>query len=166
MCLRSHGIDDDGGGVGGGQGIYDASEGSETAAYVVGTIHWAQGIYDNNGGVGRGRREQRLPQQQRRRRRRIDDASKGSETTMEAAADRRQAWCIGNDNGLLIVFAMGLLTVTLFCLYLFAVSFFFFIRFLFFRSLQEILSVMQSCGKYSCTKCTLTLRMYPLRTGE
>ena len=36
----------------------------------------------------------------------------------------------------------------------------------FFRLLHEILSVLQSCGKYFCTKCTLTLRMYPLRTGE
>ena len=34
------------------------------------------------------------------------------------------------------------------------------------RSLHEILSVLQSCGKYFCTKCTPTLRMYPLRTGE
>ena len=34
------------------------------------------------------------------------------------------------------------------------------------RSLQEIISVLQSCGKYFCTNCTLTLRMYPLRTGE
>ena len=34
------------------------------------------------------------------------------------------------------------------------------------RFLDEILSVLQSCGKYICTKCTLTLRMYPLRTGE
>ena len=28
-------------------------------------------------------------------------------------------------------------------------------------SLQEILSVLQSCGTYFCTKCTLTLHMYP-----
>ena len=32
--------------------------------------------------------------------------------------------------------------------------------------LHEILSVLQSCGKYFCTKCTLILRMYPLCTGE
>ena len=35
-----------------------------------------------------------------------------------------------------------------------------------FCSLKEILSVLQSCGWYFCTNCTLTLRMYPLRTGE
>ena len=36
----------------------------------------------------------------------------------------------------------------------------------FFRSLHEILSVLQSCGKCFCTKCTLTLRMHPLCRGE
>ena len=36
----------------------------------------------------------------------------------------------------------------------------------FFRSLYEILSVMQSREKYVGTNCTLTLRMYPLRTRE
>ena len=35
-----------------------------------------------------------------------------------------------------------------------------------FRSLQETLSVLQSCGKYFCTKCTLTLRMCHLRKVE
>ena len=34
------------------------------------------------------------------------------------------------------------------------------------RSLQKILSKLQSCRKYFCTKCTLALCMYPLRTGE
>ena len=34
------------------------------------------------------------------------------------------------------------------------------------RSLQEILSVLQSCRKYFCTKCTLTLCMYPVCTGD
>ena len=33
-------------------------------------------------------------------------------------------------------------------------------------SLHEILSVLQSWGKYVCTKCTITLRVYPLHTGE
>ena len=32
--------------------------------------------------------------------------------------------------------------------------------------LHEILSVLQSCRKYFCTKCTLNLRMYPLPTGD
>ena len=36
----------------------------------------------------------------------------------------------------------------------------------FFRSLHEILSVLQSREKYFGTKCTLTLRIYPLRTSE
>ena len=34
------------------------------------------------------------------------------------------------------------------------------------RSLQEIISALKSCRKYFCTKCTLTLRMYPLHKGE
>ena len=34
------------------------------------------------------------------------------------------------------------------------------------RSLYEIISVLQSCGKYFCTKCTLTLHISPLCTGE
>ena len=37
----------------------------------------------------------------------------------------------------------------------------FFIRLLFWGSLHEILLVLQSYRKYFCTKCTLTLRMYP-----
>ena len=36
----------------------------------------------------------------------------------------------------------------------------------FFCSLQKILSKLQLCKKYFCTKCTLTLRMYPLHTEE
>ena len=36
----------------------------------------------------------------------------------------------------------------------------------FFRSLNEILSVLQSRKKYFVTNCTLTFRMYPLRTRE
>ena len=33
------------------------------------------------------------------------------------------------------------------------------------HSLQERLSVLKSCGIF-CSKCTITLRMYPVRTGE
>ena len=36
----------------------------------------------------------------------------------------------------------------------------------FFLSLHEILSVLQSREKYFGTNCTLTLRIYPLRTRE
>ena len=53
----------------------------------------------------------------------IDDASKVSETKMEAAADRLRYQFIGNDNGVSIFLAIALLTVTLSCLYLVAVSF-------------------------------------------
>ena len=34
------------------------------------------------------------------------------------------------------------------------------------HSLHEILSVLQSCRKYLCTKYTLTFSMYPLHTRE
>ena len=71
MCLRSQGIDNDGGGVvrgrqarkisnddggvGGGQGIDDASGVSETTTEAAGDRQWAQLIYDDDGGVGGGR---------------------------------------------------------------------------------------------------------------
>ena len=38
--------------------------------------------------------------------------------------------------------------------------------FRFFHSLHEILSVLQSREKCFGTNCTLTLRMYPVRTKE
>ena len=47
----------------------------------------------------------------------------GVDTTTYAAADRRQALWIGNNNGVLIVLDVGLLTVTLFFLCLLAVLF-------------------------------------------
>ena len=47
----------------------------------------------------------------------------GMKTMKEAAVDRRQAPCIGNDNGVLIFLAFRLLTVTLSRLCLVAVSF-------------------------------------------
>ena len=34
------------------------------------------------------------------------------------------------------------------------------------HSLHEIISVLQSCRKYLCTKCTLNFSVKPLRTGE
>ena len=69
MCLWAHGIDDNGGvgrvrrfrrlsnddgGVGRGRGICDVSEGLETTTEAAGDIRQAQGIYDNDGGVGGG----------------------------------------------------------------------------------------------------------------
>ena len=66
MCLRAEGIDDNNGdvgrlrlakglikydvGVGRGQGIRDASEGSETTNEAAGDRRRAQGISDDNGG--------------------------------------------------------------------------------------------------------------------
>ena len=71
MCLRDQGIDDgngsvgrvrqarglsdDGGGVGRGQGIYDASDGSEKTPEALGARRRARGIYDNDGGIGGGK---------------------------------------------------------------------------------------------------------------
>ena len=81
------------------------------------------GVYDDNRGIGGGRWARRLKQQKRRRQRRIDDAYKVLDTTTEAAADLRQARWIGNDNEVLVFLVIGLLTVTLSCLCLFAVSF-------------------------------------------
>ena len=71
VCLRAQGINNDNGGVGrarqacgisdndGGvgrvQGIHNASKGLETTAEVAGARRLDQGIYDDGGGVGRGR---------------------------------------------------------------------------------------------------------------
>ena len=52
---RDHGISNDDGGVGREQGIRYASEGLETTAETTGARQWARGIYNNNGGVNRGR---------------------------------------------------------------------------------------------------------------
>ena len=52
---RSRGISNDDVGVGRGQGIDDASEGSETTTGVSGDKRQAQGIYDDDGGVSGGR---------------------------------------------------------------------------------------------------------------
>ena len=157
---RACGLSNNGGGVGRGQGIYEAIKRSQTATEAAGTRQQAQGIYDKDRGIGGGRWAQRIQRWKRRRRQKIDNASKGLETTKEAAADWKHARWIGNDNRVLIVFAIGFLTVTLFCLCLFAVSFWYcFHQIPFFCLLQEILSLLQSCGKYFCTKFTLTLRM-------
>ena len=127
----------------------------------------AQGIYDNDGGVGGGRWAQEIQQQQQRRLGRIDITSKGSETTTEAATAWRRARWIGNGNRVSILLAIASLPVTLSRLCLVAVLFWYcFHHTTFPRSLQERLSVLQSCGKYFYTKCTLTLRMQLLRTVE
>ena len=71
MCLRAQVIDGNDIGVGGGrrarvisddnvgvvrgQGIGDESEGLETTTEATEDRQRAQGIYDNNGGVGRGK---------------------------------------------------------------------------------------------------------------
>ena len=160
-------LSNDGGGVGRGRGIDNASKGSETMPEAAGARQRAWGTYKDDRGVGGGRRAQIIQQRQRRRWRRIDDASKVSDMTMEVASDWRRAWWIFNNNGVLILLAIRFLTMTLFYLCLIAVSFWYcFHQIPFFRSLQKIPSVLQLCGKYFCTKCTLTLSMYPLRTGE
>ena len=119
----------------------------DTTTDAVGARRRARGIYDNNRGVGGGKWAQRLKQQQQRRRRRIDDASKGSETTMEAAADWRHAQWIGKSNEVLIFLAIGVLTVTLYHIYLVAVSFWYCFHQIPFCHclLHKILSVLQSC---------------------
>ena len=109
------------------------SEVSETTTEAAGAQLRSQGIYDDDGGFGRGRRARRLQQRQRRRRKSIDDVSKRLDMTTEAEAAQRRARCIGNDNVVSIFLAIALLTVTLSRLCIAAVLFwFFFNRFLFF----------------------------------
>ena len=122
---RACGLSDDNGGIDIGRVIYDASEGSETTEEASGAIWQDQGIYNYGGGVDRGRWARRQQQRQRQwmRWRRTDDASMGSEMMTEAAADLWQARWIGNDNRVLISIAIGLLTVTLSRLCLFAILF-------------------------------------------
>ena len=156
MCLRSQGIDDsDGGigigrrswglsddnrGVGGERGIDSASERSEKTADTMGARRRARGIYDNDGGVGRGIWERRLQQPQWRRRQRIDNAFKGLETTTEPAAAWQQDQWIGNNNGVLILLATVSLPVTLSRLCLVAVLFWYFF--------QQIYFFPVHCKKY------------------
>ena len=66
------GLRNDNRGVVRGQQIDDASNGLEKTTETAGYQQLAQGIYDDDGGVGRGRRAQILQQRQRRYRRRID----------------------------------------------------------------------------------------------
>ena len=139
MCLRAKGIDNDGGGVGEGrqpqglsdnnggvggeQGIEDASEGLEKTTEAAGARRRARGIYNDDGGTVRGRRSQRLQQQQRISQRRIEYAFKGSEEMTEAAAARQRARWIGNENGVSIFLAFASIVLTLYHLCLIAVSF-------------------------------------------
>ena len=53
--IRDQGLSDNNGGVGGGRGIYDASELLETTAEAAGARQRVQGIYNNDGGFGRRR---------------------------------------------------------------------------------------------------------------
>ena len=71
MCLRAQVIDNNDGVIGGvrwarglsdnyggvvrGRGIHDTSDGLETMTEAAGSRLQAQGIYNNDGGVGRGR---------------------------------------------------------------------------------------------------------------
>ena len=134
VCLQAQVIDDDVGGVGrgrqarglsndnqgigGGRGINNVSEWSETTTEVAWDWRSSLGIYDDDGGVGGGIWAQRQQQQQQRRRRRIDDASKESDTTTEAAVSQWRDRCINNNNGVSILFAIISPSVTLsrFCL--------------------------------------------------
>ena len=52
---RSHRLSNNDGGVRKGQGTYNASKGSETTTEVAEARRRYQGIYDDNGGVSRGR---------------------------------------------------------------------------------------------------------------
>ena len=146
---RARGLSNDIGGVGRGRGIYNPYEGLETTAEAAVARRWSWEICDDDGGVVEGRWAQRLQQQQRMHQRRIDDTYKGSERTSDAAVDWQQARWIGNNNGVLIFLSIGFLTVTLPCICLLAVSFWYcFYNIPFFPCLlQEILSVLQSCGK-------------------
>ena len=107
-------------------------QGIENCDGVNGRVRRARGLSNDNGGVRRGRQiydvskgseTQILQQQQQRRWRRVEEESKGLERTTEAVLDRKQARWIGNDNGVLIFLAIGLLPVTLSSMCLFAVSF-------------------------------------------
>ena len=111
--IRSRGLSDDNGGVGGGIEIYDTSEGSETNTGAVGAQQQSQTIYKDNRSVGRGRWALRLWQQQRRRWQRIDDVSKILEVTTDVSDAWQHEWWIGNNYGVSILLAILLLTLTL-----------------------------------------------------
>ena len=156
VCLHAHGIDNsDGGvdgerralglsdediGVGGGWGIDNTSGGSETTRVAAGDRRRSRWIYDNDKGIGGRRWERRLQERQYMRRQRIEYVSKGLETTTDLEADQRQAWWFGNDNGVLVLLAITLLTATLSCLCLAAVLFWYFFYQIIFSSVR--------CKKY------------------
>ena len=98
MCLQAQYIDDDNsgfgrvrqacgisnedGGVGRGQGICDAPEGLEITTEAKWDQLQAQGIYDNNEGVGGGQTSRPRDRRQQQRRQKIDDGTGGlSKTT-------------------------------------------------------------------------------------
>ena len=94
----------------------------------------------------------------------IGDNNRGGSVLTTGPVDWQQqqsvdfpCYCVANSN---TVSSMS-------CLCLVAVSFWYcFHHIPFFRSMQKILPKLQSCGKYFCIKCALTLCMYPLRKGE
>ena len=126
------------------------------------------------------------PRNLRRRRRhwQWNMSTKNTTRTTEASAeDRRRVQGIGDNDGgesglatgpmdwqqkcsvnfpLIFANSNTVLYISCCCLVLILFSSYSFI----FCSLQEIISVLQSRKKYVCTKCTLTLLMCPLRTGE
>ena len=53
--IRDRGLSDDNGGVVRGRGMYDVSKGLETTTEAAVARQRARGIYDNDGGVGRGK---------------------------------------------------------------------------------------------------------------
>ena len=52
---RIRGLSDNYGGVGGGRGTDEASEGLETTTEAAGARRRSRGIYNNDGGIGGGR---------------------------------------------------------------------------------------------------------------
>ena len=147
-------------------------------------IRRVRGIRDNYGGGG-GLAMGPRNIQWRRRRWRKKMRPKKTKTKMEAPAeDRRRVQGIGNNNWGIrgsekgpmywqrqqsvnfpcyrVANSNTVSSLSRCCLVLILFSSDSFI----FSLLQERLSVLQSCRYYFCTKCTLALRMYPLRTGE
>ena len=101
------------------------------------------------------------PEEDRRRVQGIGDNDGGGSGSTTGPMDwkRRQSvyfpcYCVSNSNTVLYLYRCCLVLI------------FFSSDSFFPRSLQERLSVLQSCGKYFCIKCTVTLRIYPILTGE
>ena len=162
---HTKGLSDDDGGISRQQGIRDAPKESETTTDAEGDRRRSRRICNNDRSFEGGRWSQRQQQRKRMRRRRIEDASKVSKTKTEVAEDRQWAWWIRNYNNVLILLDFKYQAVTMSCLFLVAISFWYcFHQIPFFCLMHEILLVLQSCKKYFCTKFTLTLRMYPLNS--